>query len=367
MKFKKIALLGVASATAIGLSLSATPAMAASWDGSDVFYTGGLWNISNEDLAFYGAYTDEWAAGIDYDTFDDGLMVYAPDNSTSIQCASADLSPAADGSGDQILTCAPEDLPIGPNAELMSVSVEMRFFADNETVRQVITVKNNTGAAVPGAQILSYTDFYQDGYTNIVYSNTLGSLISNWPTGNSDATQVLNAADDIFVTDCPTTPCNPSYDPANVMQVNGPGAAVHSTLFDTVAYPPAGGDAAGDSAADEAYFSYAIPALAVGEEASIVIMNRTYLFAIGADDTETGANALVASQDAVAFAQAGGWTCDQAMVGIADSSKVINWNCASSPALPDTGLNAAPLALGAGALMLAGLGLVVALRRRARA
>jgi hypothetical protein len=366
MKFKKIALLGVASATAIGLSLSATPAMAASWDGNNVEYSGGLWYIDSGDLNLSGAYTDEWANGIDDYTFDDGLMVYAPDGQTAIQCASADLSPAADGSGDQILTCAPEDLPIGPNAELMSVSVEMRFFADNETVRQVITVKNNTGAAVPGAQILSYTDFYQDYFTNIVYSNTLGSLISNWPTGNSDTTQVLNAADDIFVTDCPTTPC-PSYVPPNVMQLNGPGAAVHSTLFDTGTYPPAGGDAAGGFAADGGYFSYAIPALAVGEEASIVIMNRTYLFAEGAHVAETDANALVGSQDAVAFAQAGGWTCDQALVGIADSSKVINWNCASSPALPDTGLNAAPLALGAGALMLAGLGLVVALQRRARA
>ena len=252
MKFKKIALLGVASATAIGLSLSATPAMAASWDGSNVEYSGGLWYIDSGDLNFYGAYTDEWANGIDEYTFDDGLMVYAPDDQTAIQCASADLSPAADGSGDQILTCAPEDLPIGPNAELMSVSVEMRFFADNETVRQVITVKNNTGAAVPGAQILSYSDFYQNNYTNIVYSNTLGSLISNWPTGNSDAADVLADADNIFVTDCPATPCNPSDDPANVMQVNGPGAAVHSTLFDTGTYPPAGGDAAGGSAVDEA-------------------------------------------------------------------------------------------------------------------
>jgi len=150
-----------------------------------------------------------------------------------------------------------------------------------------------------------------------------------------------------------------------VMQINGADAPTHSTFV--AGYNPTGGDAAGGNANDDAYFSYALPDLAADDEASVVIMNRTYLFETGVDDTATGANALVASQDAVAFAEAGGFTCDEALVGISDPTKVINWNCTSAAALPDTGVNLTPLAVGAGTLMLAGLGLVVALRRRARA
>lgn len=365
MKLEKIALLGVASVTAIGLSLSATPAFAAIWNGADINWaSGGSWDINKDSLNFYGPETTEWAGVTGRSVFDDGLQVYANAGSTSLQCSTADLSPAADGSGDQILTCDPEDMPVGPTGELMAVTVQMRFFADNQTVRQIITVKNTTGSAVSGAEILSYNNFYQDSKTNLVYSNTLGSLISNWPTGNSDANDVLTEADNIFVADCPATPCNPSFTGANVMQVNGPDAQVHSTLFGN---PPLGGDAANGNAGERAYFSFELPALAVAQEVSVVVMNRTYLFLLGANDAETNANALVASQDAVAFAEAGGWNCDQAMVGIADPTKVVNFNCRSSLALPDTGLNAAPLALGAGTLMLAGVALVVALRRRARA
>lgn len=365
MKLKKISLLGAASVAAIGLSLSSTPAFAATWDGGDInFSSGGFWSVSNFSWDFYGPSTTAWAAD-GSDTFDDGLMVYANDDTTALDCATADLSPAADGSGDQILTCEPEDLPIGPNDELMAVTVELRFFADNQTVRQIITVKNTTGAAVSGAEILSYNDFYQDSYTNIAYSNTLGSTIGNWPAGNSSDADVLAETDNIFVTDCPGTPCGPSYTGANVMQLNGPDAPVHSTFFDTATYPALGGNVAGDNANDEGYFSFALPALAVDQEVSIVIMNRTYLHLYGVDEAATNANALVASQDAVAFAEAGGWNCDQVMVGIADPTKVVNYNCAAS--LPDTGLNTAPLAVGAGVLMLAGVAIVVALRRRARA
>lgn len=370
MKLKRLALLGVASATAIGLSLSATPAFAATWNDGDVNWSsGGYWVVGSPDFDFGGPYTDAWSSSIGNDIFDDGLQVYANDDDTSIACTTANLSPATDGSGDQVLTCDPEDMPIGPLGELMAVTMEMRFFADNQTVRQIITVKNTTGAAVSGAEILSFSNFYQDYYTNLEYSNTLGSGIANWPTGSADAADVLTEADNIFVTDCPTSPiaCAPSYTGANVMQVNGPDAQVHSTFFEVENYPALGGDAAGGNAKDDAYFSFKLPALAVDQEVSVVIMNRTYLFIEGANNEATGANALVASQDAVAFAEAGGWNCDQAMVGIADPSKVVNYNCPSSPALPDTGLNTAPLAVGAGVLMLAGLGLVVALRRRARA
>lgn len=370
MKIKKLALVSVASLAAIGLSMGATSASAAVWNGGDVSWSsGGTWDLSQNSFNFGGPFSDAWAATIDNGVFDDGLTIWAPDDSTELQCPVADLSPAADASGDQILTCDPEDMPIGPNDELMAVSMEMRFFADNQTVRQIITVKNTTGAAVSGAEILSYNNFFQDSYTNLEYSNTLGSMIANWPTGNSDAADVLTEADNIFVTDCPTDSnvCDPSYTGANVMQVNGPDGQIRSTFFDTATYPPIGGDAANSNAFDEAYFSWVLPNLAVDQEVSVVIMNRTYLFLQGADDTATGVNALAASQAAVAFAEAGGWTTDQVMVGITDPSKVVNYSGAATPSLPDTGLDTAPLAVGAGVLMLAGIGLVVALRRRARA
>lgn len=366
MNKKKIGILGAASVVAVALSLSAAPAMAATWDGGNIDWaSGGYWSVSNGSFDFGGPFTDEWASNIDDDTFDKGLQVYGIDDSTQIECTTADLSAAADGSGDQILTCDPEDLPVGPNSEVMSVTAEYRFFADNKTVRVLVKVKNTTGAAVSGANIWFYNNFYQDTYTNVEYSNSLGSKLSNWPTGNSSASDVIAETDNIFVTDCPTgtNQCDPSYTGANVMQMNGADAPTHSTFV--AGYNPTGGDAAGGNADDNAYFSYALPDLAADAEASVVIMNRTYLFAEGVDDTATGANALVASQDAVAFAEAGGFTCDEAMVGISDPTKILNWKCAAS--LPDTGVSVAPLAIGAGALMIAGLGLVVALRRRARA
>ena len=377
-KTAKAALVAV---TAAGLALAASPAYATSWDGSTIDYvdgSGGWWEVSNGNgstLTFLGAFSNDYGNnGADNNTFDDGLIVSDRAETWDYTCATADWVVATDGTEDIILTCATETgIDLNGSAPV-DVQVELRFHDDGEnkaTVRQTVLVQNNNGAAVTGAVLKILTNWYQDNYTNLVYSPTLGSKISNWPTGNSDPADVLTDADHIFVTDCPTgtNQCDPSYDPAVVYQAYSSDAAVKSTLSDT--YADLGGDAAGDLADDTAGFLYALPSIPAGDGVMIVTMVRSFMFPDGADDDATGALSLAQSNDAVSFAQNGGWNGDcagqaQLTAGIADFSKVVNWTTTcTSPALPDTGVSEVMMvSVTVSAALLAGAGVALLVVRR---
>ena len=361
--------------------LASSPAYATVWDGNNIDYldgSAGWWEIANTPLSFTGAFSDLWANGTDTAPYDDGLQVLNATETWMFDCGTADWDVAADGSGDVVLLCATETgIDLGGDGPL-DVQVEFRFFdgGDNQaSVRERVILTNNGSAAVTGAQVGIYTNWYQDAYSNLEYTPTLGSMIANWPLGNSGSSDILTDDDNVFVTDCPTGPvqCSPAYTPAVAYQVYSTDAAVKSVLSGGYVL---GGDAENDAADDELFALYDLPEIAAGDYVEIVTMTREFFFATGVDDDETGVNALAQSNDAIAFAQSGGWNqagaIDQVTVGIPDFTKVVNWtttgSSSSAPELPNTGApiaSALPLTLLGASFVMAGVIAVLLRRRRA--
>ncbi len=179
--------LGLAIASAL---VVATPAAAAPFIGGDVTVGGTTWQVSSFETGLTpelgDADRDDWAGNSS--TFDSGLspVFIAPDapeitDYTSMECAEdGDRSTATDGTGDEILRCALDPFESG-NGTLDGV-FEYRFFSDGVTVRSRLIITNNSATTVAGAQVGIHENYYQDGDTLIGASTTAGQPAADGTT-----------------------------------------------------------------------------------------------------------------------------------------------------------------------------------------
>jgi len=373
MKFTKKAM--AAAGASIALTLVASPAFAAAWDGGDVYYPfsndgtnpatdAQYYNLGYDNWYYDGLYSEDFANdGPDENLFDTHEIYTGTNGDSYLYCDYTDplttVEEATDGSGDIILTCAPEDLTDG-----VTLTFEFRMYADGKTTRERFIVTNNTSAAVTNYVVGRDLNMYVDEGTNVGWSSLGGSTMSTWPNATGVGGLTVTDGDTSYVITAPpgvwTAQENhqPWYTALGATDGRVKAAFPYGTL---------GGDAQGDSANDGQMEEWTIPSLAVGETAEIVVMNREYPFGYAGDET---ASSLTAANASVADAEAGIWSCtdgNQALAGIADKSKVVNWCPAATPELPNTGVDTVASSMftaGAALVALTGVALVVIRRRR---
>ena len=367
---KKVA---IAAGASLALTLVASPAFAAAWDGQSVYYPFGndgsnpstdyqYYSLGYDSWTYDGMYSEDFANdGPDESLFDTYDVYTGTDGDTYLYCDYTDplttVEEASDGSGDIILTCAPEEMTDG-----VTLTYEFRMYADEKTTRSRFIVTNNTSAAVTDYVVGRDIDMYVDGGTNVGWSSLGGSTMSTWPDATGvDGLQVAAGDTSYVITAPPGVWEGEENHQPWYTALGATDGRVKATFYDTTL----GGDAQADGAEDSQMEEWTIPSLAVGESAEIVVMNREYLFAFNGDET---AASLTAANAAVAEAEAGVWSCtdgNQALAGIADKSKVLNWCPVAT--LANTGVDtvaSSMLATGAALLALTGVALVVIRRRR---
>jgi len=369
---KKIAAVVGAS---LALTLVSSPAFAAPWTGSDILYPFGndgsnpltehqYYALTYNDWKYYGLYSEDMATdGVDENLFDDYYIYTGTGGDQYLFCDYADplttVEEAADGSGDIILTCAPEDMTDG-----VTLTLEFRMYADAATTRARIIVTNNTPAAVTDYVVGRELNMYVDSGTNVGWSSLGGSTMSTWPDATGVGGLKIAAGDTSYVITAPpgVWGAQENHQPWYTA-LGATDGRVKAEFPDTTL----GGDAQADDAEDSQLEEWTVPSLAVGESAEIVIMNREYLFGFNGNET---ASSLTAANAAVADAEAAPWSCtdgNQVLAGIADKSKVLNWCPAATPELPDTGVDTVALSMlatGATLLSLMGVAFVIIRRRR---
>jgi len=353
------ALIAAATATVFATG-AAIPAQAASFPLDDISIgpDNNYWDWADaDDLSLSGPFNDMWSNSGDSATWDDTTPAtfYRSEAGgwadTTVSCANpADLSVATDGSGDKILTCDPEVIDNGEVA--LSVVSEYRFYADGQTVRQRYIITNNGAAPVVGQYLQVAYNAYQDGGTNISYTDTagvIGNFATDYDTVSDTVTDELNY---VWVTDDRSR--NESA-PVVKYAIGRAGSA--STMLVDPNWT-SGGQGDGE---DDVFAPYALPSIGAGQTVEYVFLAKVYLFNDDVDNDVTLDGWQEGTKSAIDRAVADTALQSDAVVfaGISDKSRVLNWSPAG---LADTGVN--PLPLGIGALFALAGGVAIVARRR---
>jgi hypothetical protein len=353
------ALVAAATATVFATG-AAIPAQAASFPLDDILIgpdnNEWFW-ASAGSLSLTGPYNDMWYDSGDNDTWDNTTPAtfYSSEAggwaSTTVSCADpADLSVAADGSGDKILTCDAEVIDNGEGA--LSVVSEYRFYADGQTVRQRYIITNNGAAPVVGQYLEVAYNAYQDSGTNVAYTDTAG-VIGNFATDYDTVSDtVTDGSNYVWVTDDRT-----DNESAPVVKYAVGSAQASSTILVDEDWT-SGGQGNGE---DSVYVPYALPSIGAGQTVEYVFLVKVYLFNDDVDNDVTLNGWQEGTKSAIDLAVADTALQSDAVVfaGISDKSRVLNWSPAG---LADTGVN--PLPLGIGALFALAGGVAIVARRR---
>ena len=354
---KKLPIIAAASVTGLALALTAGPAYAVDFSGANITfgtqYYYGDWTGTS---GFYGAYPDDWQAGPNNDSFDEGMTVYGytADGSTydQVLCADpADLVTATDGSGDQILTCDPYTLTTGDGQ--LDVTLEYRFYSDFSFVRLRVIFTNSSGSPVNDALISLYDNYYQDSDTYLSASNTLGLLTGSWPTHTSN---VLTDADLVYAFD------DRQNNEGSPVVLTGRGLA-GSTVLPHFDPSFADGSVAGNGEDNNDSY-YRLPTVAPSQTVELALFHKTFTWG----DTENSFDVDTLAAVNAAWAEKGIFDSFSGPLtaGIADPSAVLNWNAApaAGPALANTGSDVSGTVLIAGVLLLLGAAAAGATRLR---
>jgi len=374
---KKTIKVGVALAIVGSLAsvASVSPAFAAPFSGAPVAvgHDNNAWLWANSATgSMAGPYNDTWRnSGGDNDTWDNtDTYLIGSDNSTNahIGCADpADLTPAADSSGDQILTCDPQTIDNGDGA--VTVTAEYRFYADGKTWRERYIISNNTGATIAGQVLDVGYNSYQDSDTSISWTSGAGA-IGDWTTDyNTVPSAVTTPTDMSWVTDNRT---DSNDAPVVKYAVGSTGSRVLPADDATRGFVSAGHGNGNDQS--DSY--YELPALAPGQSVEIISLSKVFLFSSNITPVSPMNAWQTATHNAVTAAIADTALESNAVVfaGITDTTKVLNWSPAApveepvvEPVLATTGISATAVAnlSGLGLLaLIAGAAAVITRRRR---
>lgn len=370
MNKRILSTVALAATTVLGFAIPATAADYTGVGSVEVGPLAGYWNFDDYLYAsLQDAGNDTWEENNDSGNAWDDTSAYLIDSfgvAVRMECATpADLSEAADGSGDMIYTCDPQTV-VGDDGTLV-VTTELRFFADGKTVRSRYIIENKSTATVTGPVFEIQYDAWQDDATSVSWTK-LGGIVGDWTTDYNSTTGLTTTADDyIWATDN-REDMDGTWAPVIKYAVGKADSL--SPLLDTVDY--ASGDQ-GDGN-DNANLFYELPALEPGYALEYVSLAKVYLF----DDTvdDDGSDSMNGWEEGTK------WAVDQAaadtdlesdeyvFAGIDTPSRVLNWVSEGGPSnenqsdesLPNTGLDTAPLG-GIALVALVGGAAVVARRR----
>jgi LPXTG-motif cell wall-anchored protein len=319
-------------------------------------------SIISGGFAYDGAFSEQWQGLGGNHAFDTGMQAGFYNGAGSpeaVPCASpAQLDPAGDDSGDQILLC--DSSSVTTDVGTLDVAQEYRFFADGQTVRLRLIITNSGGTPVPGARFFIFDDYYQDGGLSVSASTSAGLSLAAWP---AISTTVLNGADLHYVTDDRTN----SYSCPVVATLSGTaGATVVPTYYGQPGQTtsPLG---AGASLVDA---NYSLPTVDPGQTVEIAYFTKVFSWGTNGDDWSTNTRAAVNA----AWADTSFRSASAALAaGIPDPTRVLNFvfsadttteTSAETAALAATGGDPSwSLAL-ASVLGLLGTALVIGRRRR---
>lgn len=382
MRVHKMATIG-AGITIVGLSFASTPAFADPYTPDSVITVGpnaGYWDWENSNnWSLNGVWNTVWDfAAYNNSTIGSAVWDYtgltlgstSGGTPTDVICpTNPDLSSAADGSGDLILTCDAQTIDNGDGA--LSVAVESRFYADGQTWRQRLIVTNPGTAEVASQTARFWGNAWQDARTALSYTDSQG-LTNDWATGyDAIPSATVLPQDLMWITDDRTVDLSTiNIYPAPVVTY-----AVGEAGSTVLPSASSGGLGNGDEMSNT-YFE--LPALAPGQTVELIVLNKAYLFnpmptaVAPMNPFQTGTYAALQTaiadttlqSDAVVFA------------GVADSSLVLNWTESITPAptpiqpdptLAATGSESAAtlwVALSAMSVLVVGLGFTAVRRRR---
>ncbi len=356
---------GMALATvalACSTLLIAAPAHAAPWDGSDVEFGPGLWNVDAnyfdvEDvyLVFPDTsteYTDIWD-GAGETSIDASLLGVLDETVFCTADADVDVEVEA-GTGDLVFTCVADNAAFA-TADLEVVS-EIRVLVGGEIVRFVTTITNVglVDATIDAVRIetdFGTSDFLYD------YGNQSDGILAVPAVEQPSNYTALNTAEALWIV---------HWD-----EDDAPGGLVMGSEN-----PATSGAWEDSGSSDEYLYSYGPFTVPAGESRSIVTF-ATWdpQTLIDGDYTNSPPESLVNdSADQVVAGMADFDVLDGVLAnGIEDVSMVVNWEAAAAPEpepeepeLADTGAGDV-LAAGLAAVLVLGLGGVLVARRRATA
>lgn len=366
---KKKLIVGAVAALASS-ALVASPALATTWDGSDIYAIPGdttslpYYELEANAFNYAGLWTQALIDGEDSSLFDgQGFFVGEEDDYFDCDPSGASVTTATDGSGDIILTCGSQALTSGGTT--LDAVLEFRMYSDHKTTRTRLIMTNNTGSTVSGWAAGRSINMYVDEGTNLAWTTTGGSNMSKWPDANGPSEPTIGDGDYSFVVTAPPSVWTLEDNHQPYYSAYGNATAEISPIY------PAGtlgGDAQSDNASDTQIDWFQFGDIADGASVQLIWMSREY------DYSDDEATALASANVAVADAEANVWdftTDTQLFAGVTDPSEVKNWGAQtttppSTPELPNTGRNQGEILLGV-ALSLAAIvlgGVVVASRRR---
>ncbi len=167
--FRTTAIGACGAAVLVASAVAVTPAYAAPWDGNDIVFGPGDWDVENYDFAMDDVYLVFPDTSTEYTDIWDGAgqtTIFAPSlgiNDETVFCENdfdVDVEVEA-GTGDLVFTC------IAANAAFavadVSVVSEIRVLAGGEVVRFLTTITNNSDADIEIDSVQVETDFGSSG------------------------------------------------------------------------------------------------------------------------------------------------------------------------------------------------------------
>jgi LPXTG-motif cell wall-anchored protein len=330
---KKLAIAGAIAVAAV----LATPAIAANADplppDGEITIGGVIWDIDEYGIA-YG-----WdAAG----TYGGSGYLYYPgfyeDNSDYTYCPDpiGTATMTTEANGDVVIQCAPDEFTNHPG---VSATYQIRLTgaaSNGHLARSLVTIENTTGVDVP------LTDLFGYWYTSPYLAG--GGL--NFVTNSGETTNA--AADDAWFT-------------------AGSGAGL--SVVQTSAWAKPGSTAAAglvvSGGANNLWVEYSGVTVPAG--GAVRLLQYTNMVIPPTADSAGATSALATAAAQTPEFAAFGTTCGRLEAGLDPSADYIGWGvpAACAPALPATGpADGQFAAFAAGALLLAGVGALVFVRRR---
>ncbi len=352
---------GVVAATAAlvcSTILIAAPAYAAPWDGNDVVFGPGEWDVDGDEFDMEDVYLVFPDTSTEYTDIWDGagqttILSSALGIDQTVGCSldiDVDVEVEA-GTGDLVFTCVADNAIFA--AEGLEVVSEIRVLAGGEIVRFLTTITNvgDAEAAIDGVGY--YTDFGTSDYL-WDYENQSDAILPVPAAEGPDFAAQLNEAEAMWIVHWE------EGDAPGGIIIGQAGASVPSSWTETDG--------------DEYYYEVGEFSIPMGESRSVVtFVNWDPQTLIEGDYTNSGddPDLLNTSADNVVAAMAEFAALEGLLAnGIDDLTTVLNWNAEPvaeeepEPELADTGAADAS-AFGLTALILLGVGIMLFVRRRA--
>jgi LPXTG-motif cell wall-anchored protein len=335
----KLVKMSVVGLTCAVLGLSGLPTAAnASTPWPDPIINGDFkWRISSG----FDSYSSTDVADVYESQFvDTGLLEFSDgvnEDSRDYGCVDPVESPGSvttDGA-DTIVTCAPFDIPSGTAGTGLTVTPQLRILDSLHVARQLFKVENTTGAAITVPTVGMRVNWEHDTPLGLSSTGARGDGTNDTPIADADRWVITSGGD--------------SYMPSGVVWA----AACHTDTYTVKGH---------DSYRFHANAS-SPQTFAAGSTTYFVTFLQMEIPTAETDAAQNAAFDRLGATFDTRFAT----LSDELSVGIPDGSTVRFWNdgtatCAAQ--LPNTGLDASVLTLGALGLLAAGAITTFAIRRR---